>query len=304
MQLSNNRDKEEVQIGFMKLLYQETSLEKKQLGKRLTDSRVQIKIKDILRPFLSLLSKTRVHYKVIIENRCNLIPNHSVIYAANHFSFMDTPIICRSIPKRGYIFSGKQRLGFSDWLYFVLNGVIFVDRKSKEDMAASKETVISYLNKNCSIIMFPEGTWNLTDNALMMPMKWGIIDIAKEANAQIVPVILDYNRVEKICCVHFCEPLLFENEIDKAVEINRLRDIMSTVRFSYFERRKASRKDMDIEAEKREQQYSIKEFPSIEWEYEISCVYCPYSKSKDVFEHLKNIQPTMQNAFLFNKRLK
>ena len=152
--------------------------------------------------------------------------------------------------------------------------------------------------------MFPEGTWNLTDNELMMPMKWGIIDIAKEANAQIVPVILDYNREEKICCVHFCDPLLFENEIDKAVEINKLRDIMSTVRFLYFERRKANRKEMDIDAEKREQQYSIKEFPSIEWEYESSCIYCPYSKSKDVFEHLKNIHPTIQNAFLFNKRLK
>ena len=87
----------------MKLMYQETSLEKKQLGKRLTDSKMQIRIKDMLRTFLSLLSKTRVNYKVIIEKPCNLIPNHSVIYAANHFSFMDTPIICRSIPKRGYI---------------------------------------------------------------------------------------------------------------------------------------------------------------------------------------------------------
>lgn len=287
----------------MKLMHQETSLEKKLLGKKLTDSNFQIFVKNILRPFLSLLSKTRVNYKVIIDKPCKLVADHAVIYAANHFSFMDTPIICRTIPKRGYIFSGKQRLGFSDWLYFVLNGVIFVDRKNKEDMAASKESVILYLEKNCSVIMFPEGTWNLTDNELMMPMKWGIIDIAREANAQIVPVILDYNREEKICRVHFCDPLLFGNEIDKAVEINKLRDIMSAVRFSYFERRKANRKGMDIEAQRREQRYSIEEFPSIEWQYECSCIYSPYPNAEDVFEHLNILQPTIKNAFLFNKRL-
>lgn len=288
----------------MKLLYQETSLEKKKSGKKSTDSQLQIKIKDILRPFLSLLSKTRVRYKVIIKKPCNLIPNHSVIYAANHFSFMDTPIICRSIPNRGYIFAGKQRLDFSDWLYFVLNGVIFVDRKNKEDMASSKEVVVSYLKKKCSVIMFPEGTWNLTDNELMMPMKWGIIDIAKEANSQIVPIVLDYDREEKICYVYFCDPILYEEKIDKAVEINKLRDIMASIRFSYFEQRRANRKEMDIEEERKEQLYSVKEFPAIEWEYESSCIYHPYPNAKDVFEHLKNIYPTTKNAFLFNKRLK
>lgn len=286
----------------MKLMHQQTSLEKKLSGKKLTDSKAQIYIKDLLRPFLSLLSKTRVNYRVVIDKPCKLAADHAVIYAANHFSFMDTPIICRTIPKRGYIFSGKQRLGFSDWLYFVLNGVIFVDRKNKEDMAASKEAVISYLEKNCSIIMFPEGTWNLTDNELMMPMKWGIIDIAKEAHAQIIPVILDYDRKEKTCHIYFADPLLYGEDADKATEIGRLRDMMSAVRFSYFEQRKASRKEMDIEAERKEQRYSIEEYPSIEWQYESSCIYCPYPKAEDVFAHLNDLQPTMKNAFLFNKR--
>ena len=40
-----------------------------------------------------------------------------------------------------------------------------------------------------NMIMFPEGTWNMTDQQLIMNMKWGIIDIAKEANSQIVPIV-------------------------------------------------------------------------------------------------------------------
>lgn len=49
--------------------------------------------------------------------------------------------------------------------------------------------------------MFPEGTWNLTENLLMLPMKWGIIDIAKETGAQIIPTALEYDREQKKCFV-------------------------------------------------------------------------------------------------------
>lgn len=55
--------------------------------------------------------------------------------------------------------------------------MIFVDRKDKEDLAASKLAMTAYLRKGRSIIMFPEGTWNLTENQLMLPMKWGVVDI-------------------------------------------------------------------------------------------------------------------------------
>lgn len=51
----------------------------------------------------------------------------------------------RITPRRSYILLGKQRLGFSDWLYFILNGVLFVDSKDKDDMAASKQAMTAYL---------------------------------------------------------------------------------------------------------------------------------------------------------------
>lgn len=141
---------------------QTTTKEKLFHNKSVTDNKAVMLFKDLIRPVLSLIASFRVPYKVIIEQPCYQLSGKPAIYAVNHFCFADTPIMGRITPKRSYILLGKQRLGLSDWLYFILNGVIFVDRKDKEDMAASKQAMAAYLNKGRSIVMFPEGTWNLT----------------------------------------------------------------------------------------------------------------------------------------------
>lgn len=253
--------------------------------------------KDLIRPVLSLIASFRVPYKVIVEQPCHPLLGKPVIYAVNHFCFADTPIMGRITPKRSYILLGKQRLGFSDWLYFILNGVIFVDRKDGEDTAASKQAMMAYLNKGRSIVMFPEGTWNLTENQPMLPMKWGIIDIAKETGAQIVPTVLEYDREQKKCLVRFDNPMVFSPEDSKAEAIAALRDTMATMRWDFWERNGTfSRKKLDMDAERKKLFYSVEEYPPIDWEYESSCIYQPYTVPK---YHLK---PCKENAFLFRKQ--
>ena len=279
---------------------QTTTKEKLSHNKSITDSKTVMLFKDLIRPVLSLIASFRVPYKVIIEQSCRLLPDKPVIYAVNHFCFADTPIMGRITPKRSYILLGKQRLGFSDWLYFMLNGVIFVDRKHKEDMAASKQAMTAYLNKKRFIIMFPEGTWNLTENQLMLPMKWGIIDIAKETGAQLIPTVLDYDREQAKCFVHFCEPMVFSQEASRADGISSLRDTMAAMRWAFIERCGTfHRAELDIAEEQRKLLYSVLEYPTIDWEYESSCVYHPYTEPATAFAHLNDLIPRRENAFLF-----
>lgn len=250
-----------------------------------------------------MVASLRVPYKVIIEQPCHPLPNKPVIYAANHFCFADTPIMGRITPKRSYILLGKQRLGFSDWLFFFLNGAIHVDRKDKEDMATSKLAMSAYLRKGRSIVMFPEGTWNLTENQLMLPMKWGIIDIAKETGAQIIPTLLEYDREQKQCHVRFGAPLVFSAEDNKADSIAALRDTLATMRWEYCERNGTfSRANLDMDAERKKLFYSVEEFPTVDWEYESSCIYHPYTKPENAFTHLDQLIPCRENAFLFRKQ--
>lgn len=278
---------------------QTTTKEKISHNKSLTDSKAIMLFKDLIRPVLSLIASFRVPYKVIIEQPCCPLPDKPVIYAVNHFSFADTPIMGRITPKRSYILLGKQRLGFSDWLYFILNGVIFVDRKDKEDMVASKLAMTAYLSKGCSILMFPEGTWNLTENQLMMPMKWGVIDVAKETGAQIVPTVLEYSREQKQCFVRFGKPMVVSPKDSKAEAIAALRDTMASMRWDFWERKGLfSREELDLDAERQNLFYSVEEYPPIDWEYESSCIYHPYTEPQDAFAHLDRLIPCKENAFL------
>ena len=281
-------------------MIQITTKDKLNKNKPITDSTAVVFFKDVIRPVLSLIASFRVPYKVIIEEPCHLLQDKPVIYAVNHFCFADTPIMGRITPKRSYIRLGKQRLGFSDWLYFMLNGVIFVDRKDKEDMAASKQAMAAYLNKGRSIVMFPEGTWNLTENQLMLPMKWGIIDIAKETGAQIIPTLLEYDREKKKCFVRFGAPLVVSPEDSKADAITALRDILATMRWEFWIRNGTfSRADLDMDAERKKLFYSIEEYPPIDWEYESSCIYHLHTATEDAFAHLTQLAPCKENAFLF-----
>lgn len=270
----------------------------------ITDNPAIIFLKDLIRPVLSRIASTRVPYKVVIEQSCCLLPGRPVIYAANHFCFADTPIMGRITPKRSYILLGKQRLGFSDWLYFILNGVIFVDRKDKADTVVSKQAMTTYLKKGRSIIMFPEGTWNLTEHQLMMPMKWGIIDIVKETGAQIVPVVLEYDRKNKKCFARFGEPMTFSQDDCKEEAIATLRDTMATMRWDFWEHNGIfSRAELDMYAERQKLYYSVEEYPPIDWDYESSCIYHPYTEPKEAFAHLDKLIPCKENAFLFWKDL-
>lgn len=284
-------------------MIQITTKDKLKWSRPITDSKAIMLFKDLIRPVLSLIASFSVPYKVVIEQPCGLLPNKPVIYAVNHFCFADTPIMGRITPRRSYILLGKQRLGFSDWLYFILNGVIFVDRKDKEDMAASKQAMSAYLHIGRSIVMFPEGTWNLTENQLILPMKWGIIDIAKETGAQIIPTVLEYDREKKKCFVRFDVPMVFAPEDSKAEAIIALRDTLATMRWEFWERNGTfSRASLDMDSERKKLFYSVEEYPPIDWEYESSCVYHPRTTPVEAFAHLDQLIPCWKNAFLLRNK--
>lgn len=255
------------------LLKQETTSEKLKKSKSLTDSPFVIRVRDMLYPLLMCLAKTKVPYKVHVLNACVCLPDRPVIFAANHSAFADTPIMLRVTGRRSYILGGRQTLPFLDGLFFVLNGTVWVDRKSREDMAAAKIALTEYLKKGQSIVWFPEGTWNLTDNLLMLPMKWGIIDVAKQADAQIIPVALDYDRTDMICSVKFGEPMAGENFEDRADAIRNLRDSMATLCWELMSRHGVVCRGNDTEWMWQEMYQPVREYPAFDFVYESSCVY-------------------------------
>ena len=281
---------------------QQSTLDKITNGKSLTDSKVVVWFRDRLYPILMLLTGTKVKFKVEVQNTYNPVPQKPIIFVCNHQSFQDTPLLLRVTKRRSYILAGKQNLASIDQLFFDLIGTIWIDRKNKQDMVASKDGILAKLKDGHSVCWFPEGTWNLTPNQLIMPIKWGIIDIACQAEAQLIPVAFDYNRETMICRAKFGEPIVCSDTEDKARSIVNLRDTMATMRLDLMCLNPTlKRSEIKIEELKAGLFDAITEYPPLNYEYEESCIYRPY---EDVEVLPKNIEVCMKNAFLFNKRMK
>ena len=232
-------------------------------------------MREKLYPLLTFLAKYKVKYRVEAVNACSPLPDKPVIYAANHSAFCDIPIVLRMMGRHIYPFVGKQNLEVLDKIFLTLNGTIWVDRQNKESRAEAKKTLIKYLVKGCSVLWFPEATWNLTANMLMLPMRWGIIEVAHRAEAQIIPMALEYDRNKRTCRVKFGNPMTGDVLADKAEGIRLLRDELATLRWDLMCNNDVlHREQLDVMQLKSEAESAIDEYPPLDWEYEITLQLC------------------------------
>ncbi len=250
--------------------------------------------------FLISLAKSKMTFEVVTENAYSPAEGKPIIFAANHSNSFDLPDAVKATGRHIIPLVGKQRLGLDDRFFFRLNGVIYVDRFDKRSGAAVKQKILRQLKTRTPVCWYPEGTWNLTDNLLMLNMKWGIIDVASAANAQIIPLALDYDRDTMVCHALFGEPILGRALADKAEGIRTLRDAMASLRYELMEKyHRIDRADADLAKLKNEIMTAIPEYPPLEPEKEEKVVFRPYETVATLPD---KIRPTKQNAFLFNKR--
>ncbi len=273
---------------------QQTSLDRQKKNKSLTESNISIKIKKIIHPVLLKLADSKIGYKIV--KSCNysgktaeFSTDRPLIFACNHTTSYDIPIALKAIREHTFLFAAKQRLEKIDEIFFNLNGTIYVDRKDKNDMKLSKDAMISTLKKNRNILVFPEGTWNLTDSNLMHEMKWGIIEVAQKANALIVPLALNYNYDTRVCKYSFGKPIDVNNKSSKEA-IRDVRDAISTLKWDMIETNGTfERKNINVEEERKKIMHSVDEYPKLDYEYESSVVFHSNPTSDEVFAPIKKL---------------
>lgn len=92
---------------------------------------------------------------------------------------------------------------------------------------------------------------------------------------------------------------------DKLTEIKCLTDKMATMKWDLIHMLPSlSRNDLPDDYFETYVQSCLDGYRRFDLEYETSVIRKEYDTYDEVYEHLKYIHPTMQNAFLFNKRLK
>lgn len=107
---------------------------------------------------------------VVGDRRILPLQKEFIIYACTHVGGNDVECLIEAIKNPCFIFAGdpKEMYLNLDGLMMALNGSIFLDSFDKEDRYIAKQTAISLLKQGGSLMIFPEGAWNISKNQPVM----------------------------------------------------------------------------------------------------------------------------------------
>ncbi|GGK66137.1 lysophospholipid acyltransferase family protein [Rufibacter glacialis] len=124
-----------------------------------------------------------------------LNPSQKYIFAPNHSSYIDIPMILAAVP--GFLnFVGKKSLTkvplwgkIYDTLY------ISVDRDSPISSAKAYIASKKSLQEGRSVVIFPEGKISPESGSKLLPFKDGPFKLAIEQQIPVVPITMPYNHL-------------------------------------------------------------------------------------------------------------
>ena len=117
------------------------------------------------------------------------IPAHTAVYAANHTSYMDTPVVFASLPFQFRILAKKElwSLPFIGW-YLDRSGQIPIDTANPRTTLSSFAAGVRTLREGLNVFVFPEG--GRTQTGEMQPFLNGAAFLAIRAQVPLVPIAL------------------------------------------------------------------------------------------------------------------
>lgn len=117
------------------------------------------------------------------------IPAETAVYACNHTSYMDTPVVFSSLPFQFRILAKKELWGipFIGW-YLNRSGQIPIDTANPRTTLSSFSKGVHALRENLNVFVFPEG--GRTPDRKLKPLLNGAAFLALRAQVPLVPIIL------------------------------------------------------------------------------------------------------------------
>jgi 1-acyl-sn-glycerol-3-phosphate acyltransferase len=127
--------------------------------------------------------------RLTIHGAENLCKHPVAVYAANHTSYMDTPVVFSSLPFQFRILAKKElwSIPFIGW-YLNRSGQIPVDTENARATLSSLSGGVKALRSGMPLFVFPEGS--RTPNGDLQTFLSGAAFLAIRAQVPLVPVAL------------------------------------------------------------------------------------------------------------------
>jgi 1-acyl-sn-glycerol-3-phosphate acyltransferase len=126
---------------------------------------------------------------VKIVGRERLHEHETAVYASNHLSYMDTPVLFAKLPFQFRILAKQSlwRVPFIGW-YLNRSGQVPVDNKSPRSLIASLNRGVATLKSGMPLMLFPEGGRAATGQ--LQTMMSGCAYMAIKAQVPLIPLTL------------------------------------------------------------------------------------------------------------------
>ena len=165
---------------------------------------------------ISLLFK--ILYRPIIIGKENIPKKGRIVIAGNHTNNFDCVLLISSTKRCIHFLAKDELYNGTKKILFKHMGIIPVNRRTKDKFALAKAK--SFLNKDMAIGIFPEGTFNRSDNVIL-PFKIGAVKMAHDTNSKIVPFTIagKYKLLKKSVKITFYKPIDIKSDnLDEANE--------------------------------------------------------------------------------------
>lgn len=257
----------------------------------------------IFRAFLVVDRKFRKQTITII----NLPPKEKkqFIFACTHIGENDLENIYEKLCRGCWWFVGDPYFMYRDisGLFVYLNGVMFLDTGDKDDRRIAYRRSVDLLKAGGSLMIYPEGARNGSENLPVMHLFSGTAKMAMETGTPIIPVAIE--QYDKRFVINFGSVLHAKDFRSSAELTQTLRDAMATLKWGIWEQ-EGIHSRIDISEDYGEQfirQFVQQLYPHDTLESVERTRYHAKEEieQKEVEAHLDGLIPCKENAFLFRR---
>lgn len=260
--------------------------------------------KEINGPLRAIL-KIAAGKRIIIEQYPTLKKDDAYIFCSTHYFTEDIIAGLAGLDRNAYALIGTtDQIDHNPQMYAAwLNGMIYVNRLDKESRKESIKKMEYVLNNGTSVLMYPEGGWNNTENLLCQPLFAGPYVLAVNTKKLVVPIATFNAKEEKTIYMRFGEPLDL-TKYNKKDALTILRDNMATMMYEMMEDHtdKIKRSDLQGDLHQKHMEERKNEYLKNKWTRDVWDEELAYYQSKDftpqqeVRKSFDNVNITYKNA--------